>query len=127
MEYLPALEGECQLPVHKNKTQFAASDMLVPWNLKTQANASSNKTNKEEKKPTDQKHSEPTSNGDNQTTSQNGQPEDVGQKPDSQLFHRYYHIFREGELESLCLEIEGCKIVRSYFDQGNWCVIVTKI
>lgn len=34
---MPTLEGECQLPVHRNKTEFASTDMLVPWNLKSQS------------------------------------------------------------------------------------------
>ena len=51
--------------------------------------------------------------------------EDNGQK---QLFHRYYHVFREGELEALVEQVEPkVRIVESYYDQGNWCVIFQKI
>lgn len=41
-------------------------------------------------------------------------------------FLRYYHVFEQNELESLCTEIEGIKIDKSYYDQGNWCVILQK-
>ncbi|XP_051933730.1 alkylated DNA repair protein alkB homolog 8 isoform X1 [Hippocampus zosterae] len=42
------------------------------------------------------------------------------------VFHRYYHVFQQGELEQLCVEVEGVKVQTSYYDQGNWCVILEK-
>lgn len=42
-------------------------------------------------------------------------------------FLRYYHVFEEKELESLCAEIDGITIRKSYYDQGNWCVILEKM
>lgn len=47
--------------------------------------------------------------------------------PGHPVFHRYYHVFHEGELEELCRQIDNVKIVRSYYDQGNWCVILEKV
>lgn len=44
----------------------------------------------------------------------------------SKLYHRYYHIFREGELEGLCGRVEDCNIINSYYDEGNWCVELKK-
>eukprot|EP01006_Ploeotia_vitrea_P024360 TRINITY_DN57146_c0_g1_i1.p1 TRINITY_DN57146_c0_g1~~TRINITY_DN57146_c0_g1_i1.p1 ORF type:complete len:252 (+),score=11.87 TRINITY_DN57146_c0_g1_i1:36-791(+) len=43
------------------------------------------------------------------------------------IYRRYYHLFKEGELEGLCESIEGCKIVESYFDHENWVVILEKL
>ncbi|KAK7097708.1 hypothetical protein V1264_004645 [Littorina saxatilis] len=43
-----------------------------------------------------------------------------------QTFHRYYHVFKQGELDSLCAEVTGCVVNRSYYDQGNWCVELEK-
>lgn len=43
------------------------------------------------------------------------------------MFLRFYHVFEEGELENLCKQIENVKIVKSYYDQGNWCIIIEKI
>lgn len=40
---------------------------------------------------------------------------------------RYYHVFEEFELKYLCEQIEDCKVVDYYYDQGNWCVIFEKI
>uniref|UniRef100_A0A3Q1HRX3 tRNA (carboxymethyluridine(34)-5-O)-methyltransferase n=1 Tax=Anabas testudineus TaxID=64144 RepID=A0A3Q1HRX3_ANATE len=42
------------------------------------------------------------------------------------VFHRYYHVFQEGELEQLCVQVAGIKVQSSYHDQGNWCVILEK-
>ena len=41
-------------------------------------------------------------------------------------FHRFYHVFKEGELEGLCAVVNGCRVVKSYYDQGNWCVVLEK-
>ncbi|XP_064623177.1 alkylated DNA repair protein alkB homolog 8-like [Lineus longissimus] len=42
------------------------------------------------------------------------------------VYHRFYHVFREGELEELCREVPGVRIIHGYYDKGNWCVIVEK-
>lgn len=45
---------------------------------------------------------------------------------DSSSFNRFYHVFREGELESLLSAVKDIKITRSFYDQGNWGVEATK-
>lgn len=42
-------------------------------------------------------------------------------------FLRFYHVFSEGELESLCEQIPNITVIKSYYDQGNWCVILEKM
>jgi len=42
-------------------------------------------------------------------------------------FKRFYHVFEEGELESLVMQVEGLELVESYYDQGNWCCIARKV
>ncbi|KAK7500596.1 hypothetical protein BaRGS_00008171 [Batillaria attramentaria] len=49
-----------------------------------------------------------------------------GDPRDDATFHRYYHVFRQGELEALCAEVADCSIKSSYYDQGNWCVVLQK-
>ncbi|XP_033216720.1 alkylated DNA repair protein alkB homolog 8 isoform X2 [Belonocnema kinseyi] len=41
-------------------------------------------------------------------------------------FLRFYHVFKNGELEELCSDLPA-DIEKSYYDQGNWCVILQKI
>ncbi|CAO1439051.1 unnamed protein product [Diamesa serratosioi] len=80
-----ANSNSISLPVHKNRTQFQAQNVFVPWKLK------------------------------------NTTP-DVEQK----VFMRYYHVFEENELEKMCLQVNNLKVNKSYYDQGNWCVILEK-
>ena len=47
-------------------------------------------------------------------------------KPDN-TFHRFYHVFKKGELELLCSKVQDCKVIHSYYDQGNWVVVLEKI
>ncbi|XP_072332860.1 tRNA (carboxymethyluridine(34)-5-O)-methyltransferase ALKBH8 isoform X1 [Scyliorhinus torazame] len=85
-----------KLPVHTNRTSFESQDLLVPWHLKAGVKA----------------HSilplPPT--GSNELA----------------VFHRYYHVFSDGELENVCRSISNIRILQSYYDQGNWCVIIEK-
>ena len=48
------------------------------------------------------------------------------EQPDS-VFHRFYHVFEKGELESLCSELNSVRIQSSYYDKGNWCVVLEKL
>lgn len=44
----------------------------------------------------------------------------------SKTFLRFYHVFDEHELESLCKQFNNVSIEESYYDQGNWCIIFQK-
>jgi hypothetical protein len=44
----------------------------------------------------------------------------------STVFQRYCHLYKQGELEQLCEEINGCKVLQSYYDNSNWCVVLQK-
>jgi hypothetical protein len=45
------------------------------------------------------------------------------------VYHRYYHVFKEGELETLIKEnFEGRLEIRErYYDHANWVVISEKV
>ncbi|XP_036392859.1 alkylated DNA repair protein alkB homolog 8 [Megalops cyprinoides] len=89
-------QGQPKLTVHTNRTAFTSQDLLVPWHRKGGTSKVSDTSN-ESKLP----ESDP-------------------------IFHRYYHVFCEGELEDLCRKVKNITIQTSYHDQGNWCVIVEK-
>ncbi|XP_022244110.1 uncharacterized protein LOC106461431 isoform X2 [Limulus polyphemus] len=43
-------------------------------------------------------------------------------------YHRYYHVFRQGELDSLIERyVENLHIISSYYDHANWCIIAEKV
>ncbi|GIY66674.1 alkylated DNA repair protein alkB homolog 8 [Caerostris extrusa] len=46
-------------------------------------------------------------------------------KESHNVHHRFYHVFVKGELESLVQKC-GAQIESSYYDDGNWCVILIK-
>uniref|UniRef100_A0A671ETC7 tRNA (carboxymethyluridine(34)-5-O)-methyltransferase ALKBH8 n=1 Tax=Rhinolophus ferrumequinum TaxID=59479 RepID=A0A671ETC7_RHIFE len=88
-----------KLPIHTNRTSFHSQDLLVPWHLKGN--------------PSKDKPVEPF--------------DPIGSHGPSPVFHRYYHVFCEGELEAACQTLSNVSILQSYYDQGNWCVILQKV
>ncbi|CAG4976019.1 unnamed protein product [Colias eurytheme] len=43
-------------------------------------------------------------------------------------YHRYYHVFKKGELDQLIEKyVESLHVVSSYYDQASWCVIAEKV
>ncbi|NXY83892.1 ALKB8 protein, partial [Alcedo cyanopectus] len=98
----PAVDS--RLPVHTNRTSFPSQDLLVPWHLKGG--------------PKKKRESVAML------------PFPAGFKEFQELspvFHRYYHVFCEGELEAVCRSLDCVRIQRSYYDQGNWCVVLEKL
>ncbi|XP_039987691.1 alkylated DNA repair protein alkB homolog 8 [Xiphias gladius] len=69
--------------------------------------------------------SKPSPNGDIAQTSSFTLKSESESGP-APVFHRYYHVFQQGELEQLCGQVAGVKVQSSYHDQGNWCVILEK-
>jgi hypothetical protein len=58
-------------------------------------------------------------------TSQDSDESDDG---GSLTHHRYYHVFREGELDYLINKyVENLHIVSSYYDHTSWCVVAEKV
>lgn len=42
-------------------------------------------------------------------------------------YQRYYHVFCEGELSLLCGRVHCLKLLSSWYDHDNWCVLMEKI
>ncbi|KAJ8984420.1 hypothetical protein NQ317_012483 [Molorchus minor] len=43
-------------------------------------------------------------------------------------YHRYYHVFRQGELDQLIEKyVENLHIISSYYDHSSWCIIAEKV
>lgn len=47
-------------------------------------------------------------------------------KSSGETLLRFYHVFKEHELEDLCSQVTGIRVVQSYYDEGNWCLIIAK-
>ncbi|KAL6462412.1 hypothetical protein MHYP_G00288340 [Metynnis hypsauchen] len=93
--------SQTKLSIHTNRTAFASQDLLVPWHLKGGKNGGVEAACGSEDRAA-------------ATSSQD------------RVFHRYYHVFQQGELEELCCLVKNVKVRESYHDQGNWCVVVEK-
>jgi alkylated DNA repair protein alkB family protein 8 len=82
--------------VHTYGKEFEKSDLFVAWRL-------------------------------NPKVAKNKTEEEIDQKNESNsLFLRYYHVFVQNELEAMFEFVPGVRIVESFYEQGNWCVIFQK-
>lgn len=45
---------------------------------------------------------------------------------EAKVLHRYYHLFKEKELESLIAQVDCLEVVESFWDVDNWYVLVQK-
>ena len=46
----------------------------------------------------------------------------------AQTYHRYYHVFKEGELDYLInTYVDNLHIINSYYDHANWCIVAEKV
>ena len=48
-------------------------------------------------------------------------------KENDEIFYRYYHLFRENELENLINKVKNLKIIESGNQYNNWYCVVKKI
>uniref|UniRef100_A0A8C6TZC9 AlkB homolog 8, tRNA methyltransferase n=1 Tax=Neogobius melanostomus TaxID=47308 RepID=A0A8C6TZC9_9GOBI len=101
-----------KLSVHTNRTAFNTQDLLVPWHLKDGKRGVKEKENIKETQ-----HHQKTESITNANAHKSSS---------APVFHRYYHVFQQGELEHMCGQVPGVKVQSSYHDQGNWCVILEK-
>ena len=100
------------LPIHKNRTNFEHNDLLVPW--KTSVPDTERDSTTVDREFASHEHS---------------RIKEITQTPQNErtkTLNRFYHVFEEGELEQLILSVPKLVIEKSYYDQGNWCVIFKK-
>lgn len=84
-----------------SKKKFETQDVMVPWNLSF-------------------KFEKDLENIDKTDATVNMEKKTV-------VYNRYYHVFKEGELESLVRQFEQLEIVESCYDRENWAVRVRRI
>ena len=44
----------------------------------------------------------------------------------SVVYQRYCHVYVEGELEGLVNKVDGLRLMQSYYDRSNWCVVAQR-
>jgi len=86
---------------HVNRTPFQQQDLFVPF----------------------ARRKKNTKSDSNQT------PVEKSERKD-ETFYRFYHLFKQGELDELCLSCSSderkVEVVDSYYDDGNWCLVFQK-
>ena len=94
--------------------KFAAQDVFVPWHL--------HDTYEEEKKQDERKEAHPEDSNFIETAIQDKEKK-------ATVYHRYYHVFVENELEQLIQEhFEGKLAIEDrFYDHANWAVQLRKI
>ena len=48
-------------------------------------------------------------------------------KESDKIYYRYYHLYKDNELLEELDEIEGVKLLSSFFEKGNWGIIFEKL
>lgn len=89
-----------RLRVNVSRESFEQQDLFVPW-----------------------KYSGP---GKQQEKQQRKAKDDSSDVTEGHVFHRYYHVFQDGELQELCSQLSHVTVEKHYYDKGNWCVILRK-
>lgn len=90
---------QMKLRVNANRDSFEQQDLFVPWKYSGRSKQQENQ---------------------GKVSPENG---DVSE---GHVFHRYYHVFQDGELQSLCSHLDNATVEKHYYDKGNWCVILRK-
>lgn len=125
-------QTETKLSVHTNRTAFNSQDLLVPWHLKgkkTEGEGESSCRVSSRWGPSPGLDPSVSADATNSPDSKPGLSDGSSQIPGGSsvpVFHRYYHVFQQGELEQLCTQVTGVRVQTSYHDQGNWCVVLQK-
>lgn len=88
-----------RLLVNASRESFEQQDLFVPW-----------------------KYSGPGKQQEKQRQETEGSREGT----EGHVYHRYYHVFQDGELRELCSQLNHVIIEEHYYDKGNWCVVLRK-
>ena len=102
-------KGRTKITLNEKRNVFEQQDLLVPWHYRGS-----------EKK----KHRRNVDDSDMQDDTLDCIK--CTNDKEEKTYQRFYHVFREGELEDICQNIGNVNLVESYYDKGNWCVILEK-
>jgi alkylated DNA repair protein alkB family protein 8 len=116
-----ALEQE-----NDSKRKFHGTDLLVPFNAQPKylqtpgnANAENDDNNDKGKSSADESNK---GKGVAQLMAEQYDGAEFDSKKNLVVFQRYCHMYRKGELESLCKRVPGLEVLESFYEKGNWVV-----
>jgi len=102
---------------HDSKRKFHGTDVLVPFN----AQPKYLQTPRKENGNNDQNISSVESKGKGvaQMMAEQYNGAEFDSKKNLVVFQRYCHMYRKGELESLCNQVPGLEVLESSYEKGN--------
>lgn len=92
-------DNSTKLLVNASRESFEQQDLFVPWKY-----SGPGKLQEKQRKET----------------------EGSGEGTEGHVYHRYYHVFQDGELQELCSRFSHVTVEKHYYDKGNWCVVLRK-
>lgn len=109
--------------------KFAAQDVFVPWHLGDAYEEGSAKLVIKDGEKHKNISQLPDESQKGKESGKEGLIETAikDESKQSTIYHRYYHVFKQGELEKLVSQVENLKIKESFYDHANWCVIAEKL
>lgn len=103
-----------------SKRKFDKQDVFVSWNLPSKYTQSQQQIHASashvEEKPKEEVKKEP----------KKGEKKKEKKEDKPMVFQRYCHVYKQGEVEELFLQFPNTKVLSSWFEASNWCVIVEK-
>jgi len=115
-----ALEQE-----NDSKRKFHGTDLLVPFNAQPkylQTQAKSSETNSDTTHQPKSISAESKGKGVAQMMAEQYDGAEFDSKKNLVVFQRYCHMYRKGELESLCERVSGLEVLESAYEKGNWVI-----
>jgi hypothetical protein len=127
----------------QEKKKYDTQDVMIPWHLKPQfqhkpklskEDTISKKRSKKEKKDSTEPAA-PLSTTPQLEAETTNLPAESKALPSSlrelsegtfEVYERYYHLFKKGELEELITRVPGFEVVQSTWDADNWYVIAKR-
>lgn len=88
----------------QQKKKYTEQDVMIKWHLQKRFDAQTQKDATKE-------------------AASSSAPPDPSQ---SKVLDRYYHLFKEGELDAIAVEVGGLAIVKSVWDVDNWYLLMER-
>ncbi|KAK5582320.1 hypothetical protein RB653_003903 [Dictyostelium firmibasis] len=103
-------------------------DVMVPWLFQNQFDMTKKNDEKQDKHiSSNNKNNENENKNEDENENENGD-EKIIEKSGSQyeVYHRYYHLFENGEFEKMVAQIPECEIIENNLDHDNYYCLIKK-
>jgi len=116
--------------LEQQKLKYKDQDVFVPWQLQKRYNQFAKKDNNQQQPQQQQEQQkEQTGTPDQGVAATAPSNVETNKGTGELVYKRYYHLFKQGELEALVRLIgdEYVRIEESLYEHENWCIVFTKL